>query len=128
MKFLPIGCRFLLAIALTAFGLDKFLHFMPQPEPPPEGAEFLGALFGAGYIFPTIGVVFLVTALCLVSGRVILGLMLLSPIVVNILLYHVTYDMAGIGPGAVIAALGLVLFWFYRADLAELLGHSQAKS
>ena len=120
MKMVRLACRVLLALALTAFGLDKFLHFMPQPEPPPEGGAFLGALVETGYIFPTIGVVFLVSAACLLLGRVALALLLLAPILVNILLYHYRYDMPGIVAGAVIAGLMLVLFALHASDFAPL--------
>ena len=51
--------RFLLALVLAVFGADKFLHFMPQPDAPPEGGAFLGSLVDAGYVFPVIGLVLL---------------------------------------------------------------------
>jgi putative oxidoreductase len=118
--------RFLLALALAVFGADKFLHFMPQPDAPPEGGAFLGALFDAGYVFPAIGLAFLTTSACLLAGRVALGVIILTPITLNILLYHFRYDMAGIGPGAVIAALQVALIWMHRSELAALLARGRA--
>ena len=41
MKNARTVIRFLLAIALAVFGADKFLHFMPRPDAPPEGGAFL---------------------------------------------------------------------------------------
>ena len=41
MKNARTVIRFLLALALAVFGADKFLHFMPQPDAPPEGGAFL---------------------------------------------------------------------------------------
>ena len=120
MKNARTVIRFLLALTLAVFGADKFLHFMPQPDAPPEGGAFLGALADAGYVFPAIGLAFLATAACLLAGRVALGVIILTPITLNILLYHFRYDMAGIGAGAVITAMQLALVWMYRRDFTTL--------
>ena len=112
--------RILLAIALAVFGVDKFAHFMPQPDAPPEGGEFLGALANAGYVFPAIGLTFLATAACLLLGRVALGLIILTPITLNILLYHFRFDMAGVGAGAVLTAMQLALIWMHRNEFTAL--------
>ncbi len=121
MHKLRLVCRVLLALALTVFGADKFLHFLEMPEPPPEGGAFLVALTEAGYVFPTIGLVFLVSALCLITGRVALGLLLLAPVLVNILEYHLRFDPAGIGGGAVLTALWVVLAVTHVGDFGPLL-------
>ena len=124
---LEMVARYLLALALLVFGADKFLHFMPHPEPPEAGGQYLGALFGAGFIFPTIGVVFIVAALCLLTKRVVLALLLVSPVILNILLYHATYDVPGIGAGAVLAVLALALFCFHARGVAMLFQPNEMK-
>lgn len=121
MKKFLTAIRLVLAIALAVFGADKFLHFMPQPEAPAQGQAFLAALVDTGYIFPIIGGTFLVCALLLVMGHVSLAMVLLTPITLNILLYHVRYDLPGIGPGAVIAGMQLLLFWCYRGQLITMI-------
>ena len=113
--------RHLLAAALTVFGANKFLHFMPQPDPPPDGGAFLGALAEAGYIFPTVGITFLLAALCLFTKRTAFGLVILFPIVVSIILYHLRYDVPGIGGGAVLLVLQGILIWMHRGALMALL-------
>ena len=112
--------RTLLALALVVFGADKFFHYMPMPEAPEEGGQYLGALMGTGYIFPIIGGIFLTAALCLVSKRVLLGLMLVSPILVNIIAYHVRYDLPGIIGGAVLSGLVVLLFMLHAGNLGLL--------
>jgi putative oxidoreductase len=101
--------RILLAIMLLVFGANKFFHFMEMPAPPEAGGKFLGMLMDAGYVFPTIGVVFIVAGLLLLIGRNALAVFLVAPIAVNILGYHIQYDMAGIGAGVVLSALLLIV-------------------
>ena len=121
MQKTELVVRFLLVLMLLVFGLNKFLHFMPQPEAPEEGGKFLGALFGAGYVFPTIGIVFLASALLLVAKRVVLALLLLAPIAVNIIGYHMAYDIAGIGGGALLTVLMGILTVLHIRSLGLLL-------
>ena len=116
------GARILLAIMLAVFGADKFFHYLPMPDPPEAGGAFLGALTETGYIFPTIGVVFLLSALLLMTRRVVLALLLVAPIAVNILLYHVEYDMAGIGAGALLSVLLVMLAFLHGRDVGKLFG------
>ena len=48
--------RLLLGLVFFVFGLDGFLHFVPQPTTlPPEGAMSLAiAMMKSGYMFPLI--------------------------------------------------------------------------
>jgi len=115
------GSRLLLALMVAVFGANKFLHFMEMPPPPEEGMKFLTALTASGYIFPIIGVVFLLSALLLLMKKVVLPLLLLAPIAVNILAYHLTYDPAGIGAGVVLVVLMLLVAWCHRAKLKSAL-------
>jgi hypothetical protein len=40
--------RTLLGLVFVVFGLNFYLHFLPQPPPPsPEAGAYAGALFGA---------------------------------------------------------------------------------
>jgi len=118
---LEISSRLLLALMITVFGANKFFHFMPTPDAPEDGAEFLGALFFSGYIFNSIGVVFLLSALLLITGRVVLALFLLAPVAFNIIGYHVAFDPAGIGAGAILVVLMLIVSWCHRGALKAVL-------
>ena len=63
--------RYVLGLAMLVFGANKFLHFMPNPELPAEAGAFLGALDGSGYIFPILGVAYLIAGLCLVLNKAV---------------------------------------------------------
>ena len=118
--------RYLLIAMLAGFGANNFLHFTAMPEPPPEGGKFLGALGEAGYIFPTIGAVFLVATLLLALDRVALALLLVAPIAVNILGYHFKYDLPGTGAGGLLAALVVILALLHPKDIVALFRSSEA--
>ena len=126
---LEIAMRYLLALILGIFGLDKFLHFMPKPEAESMSAgasEYLGALGASGFIFPVIGVVFILAAVLLAANRAVgFALVIVSPIVVNILLYHIVFDPATIGPGALVAVLVLLLAWMRINTFTPLFGRGE---
>jgi hypothetical protein len=42
--------RILLGVTFVVFGLNGFLHFLPQPAMPPAAGAFFGALAATGYI------------------------------------------------------------------------------
>lgn len=98
--------RILFGLILIAFGANKFLGFMPMPELSGDAAKFMGALAETGYIFPAVGAVELGVGLLLVLNIFTpLALIILVPISVNIVLFHLFLDMGGIIPAAVIAGL-----------------------
>ena len=105
--------RIILGLALLVFGLNKFLWFLPQPESLPEGAaNFMGALTGTGYMIKLIGTVEVVSGLLLLINKwVPFALVLLAPVVVNIIFYHLKFDPATIGPGALIAIIEIILIY-----------------
>jgi hypothetical protein len=119
------GARVLLGLVFFAFGLDGFLHFVPQPDPstmPPGSVALAGALMASGYMFPLIkGTEVVVGALLLANRFVPLALVLLAPVMVNIVLFHAFLAPAGIGLTIVLVALQLFLAWTHRSAYRPLL-------
>ena len=121
MRLAVTIARVLTGLMLFVFGLNGFLGFIPQPPPPTAGGEFLGAL-GAGHVLPVVKTFEVVIGALLLAGRFVpLALVMLVPIVVGILLYHLTFDVPGGAGGYVLAALTAFLLWAYRAHLVPLL-------
>jgi hypothetical protein len=126
--------RVLFGLVFFVFGLDGFLHFVPQPTtPPPEGALAFGmALLQSGYMFPLIKGTELVGGALLLGNRFVpLALVLLAPIVVNIVAFHVFLAPSGMLLSLVLLAFEIGLAWAYRAAYRPLLvpyrlGHTQA--
>ena len=121
----PGAARVLLGLVFFVFGLDGFLHFVPQPDPstiPPGALAFGGALMGTGYMFPLIkGTETLVGALLLANRFVPLALVLLAPVVVNIVLFHAFLAPAGMAIPIVVVLLQVFLAWTHRRAYRPLL-------
>jgi len=115
MNRLVTVARILLGLIFTIFGLDYFLHFMPELPVSEAGGKFLEAVFATGYLFPVIKVIEIGAGLLLLSGYLTpLALALLSPIVTNIALYHLFLDPNGAVLGAAVGILEAALLWAHR--------------
>ncbi len=121
MKILTIIARSLLGLIFVVFGLNAFLHFIPMPPPQGLAGDFMKALFASHYFYVVAPLQIAGGALCLLGRFVPLGLTLLGPVIVNILLFHVFLDPAGLPLAVVVGALALFLVWTYRRAFAGLL-------
>jgi hypothetical protein len=117
----------LLGLLFLVFGLNFFLKFIPMPPGPPEGsppALFMAALYPTGYlafvkVFEILGGV-----LVAIPKTRNFGLLVLGPVIVNILAFHVFLTKgAGLADPIVIliCALTAFLLWFARRSFAALL-------
>jgi uncharacterized membrane protein YphA (DoxX/SURF4 family) len=119
-----IVLRVLLGLGFVVFGANKFLDFMPAPEPPTGAAgEFLGGLAASGYMFKLIGATEVVGGLLVLSGGFTpLGLVVLAPVSVNIFLFHLMLqpELSDAAPGYAMFGLNLVLGLMYLPNYAGL--------
>jgi putative oxidoreductase len=69
MNKLPTIARLGLGLAFLVFGLNGFLQFLPQPPMSGAPADFLGALFVTGYMFPLIKGTEVLAGALLLSNR-----------------------------------------------------------
>ncbi len=104
--------RVFLGLGLIIFGLNKFFGFMPMPELPEDASSFMSSLQATGYVLPIVGFLEIVIGLMLlVNKAVAFALLLLAPISVNILLFHLFLDLPGIGGALVIAVINVILIY-----------------
>ena len=123
-RYLPIIARVLMGVCFLVFGLNGFLHFIPEPKNAmPEGAAaFAGALLKAGYMLPMVmGTQLLVGVLLLLNRFVPLALALLAPVIVNIVAFHIFLAPSGLGLALVVLALELYMAWAYRSSYRSML-------
>ncbi len=113
MKIAVLIARVLLGLVFLVFGLNLFFHFIPEP-PNPGDAGTLGMLMFKHGWFLFYGVLYVVAGLLLLVGRYVpVALVLLGPILVNILLFHLTLAPQGIVPGLVCTLVEIFLIYAY---------------
>lgn len=106
--------RRILGGILVLFGLNILLPqpFIPLPVPPEKAANFLASLVATGYILKTVALLeILIGVLLLFKKWVAFALLLLAPISINIVLFHVFLDASGIGGALVVAILNGILIY-----------------
>jgi len=128
-RYAAMIARILLGLGFTIFGLNGFLHFIPEPKTamPENVAALMGGMMKSGYMFPLIfSTQLLAGVLLLFNVFVPLALVLLMPVLVNIIAFHIFLQPAGIVPGVVFMVLELYLAWVYRkAYLPMLVARAQ---
>ena len=121
MRIAALIARLLLGLIFVVFGLNAFLQFIPM-GPPPTGlaGQFIGALFVSHYLWVVAVLQIVGGALLLVNRYVALGLVLLGPVIVNILLYHLLLNPVGMGMAVLVTALWFIVFYAHRAAFAGI--------
>ncbi len=116
MKITVTIAQYLMGLMFTVFGLNGFLHFLPQTPPAsPLALQYVTVLSASNYFVAVFAVQLAAGLLLLANRYVALALALLAPVLVNILLFHVLMDPASIGPGILATILWVVVFTRERA-------------
>ena len=122
MDKLALVARVLLGLIFVVFGLNGFFNFLPPPEVNDAGGSFIGALVGTGYLMPLVKATEVVAGLMILTGKYLpLGLTILAPVTINILLFHVFLDTAGLPMAIAIIVFQLFLAWYYRDSFTGVL-------
>jgi putative oxidoreductase len=118
MKIAALIARVLLGLLFLFFGLNGFLNFLHAPLPPGQAGQYFGALYHTFYL-NFIFLVQVIGGVLLLSGQFIpLALLLLGPVIVNILLFHISMQPAGLPPALVAAVLWFIVFFGVRKAFA----------
>ena len=106
--------RLILGLILLLFGINKFFNFIPMFEMPPAAANFLESLAATGYAFYVVATLeIIIGSLLLLKKWVPFALVLLAPLSVNILLFHIFLDISDIAVAIVIFGLNVLLMYKY---------------
>ena len=121
MRIAVVIARTLMALVFIIFGLNGLHPFMPNPPPTPAAGQFFGALFATGYMPKLIfGTQVIGGVLLLLGVAVPFALVILAPIIVNIVAFHLYLAPALLPMALVVAVFELFLAWYYRAAFAPL--------
>jgi putative oxidoreductase len=115
MKIVTLIARLLLGLIFLVFGLNGFLNFMGMgPMPSGLAGQFIGALALSHYFWVVAALQIVGGVLLLVNRFVPLALVLLGPVIVNILLYHLLLNPTGAPLAIVVAILWGIVFYSHR--------------
>ena len=121
MKIVTLIARILLGLIFVVFGLNGFLNFLSMgPMPTGLAGQFIGALFVSHYYWVIAALQVVGGVLLLVNRFVPLALVLLGPIIVNILCYHVFLNHAGAPLAIVVTVLWFIVFYANRQHFAGI--------
>jgi hypothetical protein len=109
-KFLEV----ILGLVLIVFGANGFLQFMTPPQFNSAASDFLGALFATGYIFPLMSIIWIIAGILLLIHKArAFAVILIFPISINLMLFHLALDSAQIVIPLVVFLINVYLIWAY---------------
>ncbi|HMP74062.1 MAG TPA: hypothetical protein PKE55_12435 [Kiritimatiellia bacterium] len=126
MKKAQLIAAGLLGAVFIVFGLNFFLQFIPIPQPEPDTppANFMGAMYVTGFLTFVKVLEVLGGVLVVIPKTRVLGLLILTPIVVNIVAFH-AFITSGYGlfdpPVILITVTSTFLIWSHHKGVAALL-------
>jgi uncharacterized membrane protein YphA (DoxX/SURF4 family) len=129
MKIIIAIPRILLGLAFAVLPLLAIIHqgahsaASPPPTPPSGPGAFIGALKQTGYMMPLVWGTEIVSGIMILVGLFVpFALVLLSPVLVNIFLFHVFLAPGpkGLLTAIILCILAIVVAWQYRRAFAAL--------
>ena len=121
MKYIVTMSRIPLGLIFVIFGLNGFLHFIPTPQFPGLPAQFLGAIF-ASHFYIVVFLTQIVGGLLMLANRCVpFGVLLLGPVLVNILSFHIFMSSTNLPIALVATALWCIMFYQVRSAFSGVL-------
>jgi len=123
-KIALVTARTLFGALFVFSGASGLFHLMPAADVgmPAAAKALSSAMVQSGYLMSLVYATQLGAGLLLVSGFFVpLALVVIAPVVVNIVAFHLFLAPAGMGIAVVTVALELILAWNYRSAFAPLL-------
>jgi putative oxidoreductase len=115
MKIVTLIARLLLGLTFVVLGLNGFLNFLNMgPLPSGFAGQFIIALAASHYLWVIAGLQVAGGVLLLINRFVPLALVLLGPVIVNILLYHVFLNRSGAQLAILVTILWFIVFYSHR--------------
>ena len=95
-KKVLFGVSLLFGLMMINSGLNKFFNYMPMPEMTEAAGQLMYAFMQAKWLFPLIAIVEIVAGVLFISANFrALGAIMIFPVIVGIVLFHLVLDPAG---------------------------------
>lgn len=122
-KYFSITLRTLMGALFVFSGLNGFFQFVPPPEGGmSQGAMDLSiALMNSGFLMQMVFAVQLIGGLLLLTGFFVpMGLILLAPIILVILAFHIFLAPEGNAMAIILCLISIYLAWLNKKSFAPL--------
>ncbi len=116
MKIAVLITRILMGLMFAFASIVVLFKLMPQPEQTGQIKIFMDGMTASVYLMTTVKIIELISAIAFLSGRFVpLATVVIFPIIVNILLFHVFLEPSGL-PIAILLMLGNLFIAYYYRD------------
>ena len=123
MKIAVLIARILLGFIFLVFGLNGFFHFIPMPLPAGDPGTLFTLMFKYGWV-TFISALYVIAGVLLLIGRYIgVALTILGPIIVVILLFHITMQPQGLPMALFVALLEIFLIYAHWHHFDAVVKH-----
>jgi putative oxidoreductase len=121
MKF-EIYLKYLLGLFLIMVGINKFIPFMPPISLSKDASVFMKSILETGYLMAVVGIVEGLCGLMLLrKSTTPLALVLLAPISVNIVFFHLFLDFSTIWMALFVTVSNVFLLYRNRDFYSPIL-------
>lgn len=108
-KKILFGASLLFGLMFINSGLNKLFHYMPMPKDIPEGLmKLFRAFMEIGWLFPLIAFAEIVGGILFITNKFrALGAIIIFPVMIGIVLTHITKAPSGIPMALVLFAINI---------------------
>lgn len=120
MKYFNHIISALFSLPFLIFGANYFFGFIPMPPSSGNAAAFMGVLFTTKYLLVVKILELLLGTMIILNFKRALALILITPIVVNIVLFELLVVQQP-GIGVVLLVINLLLLYRYKGNYVQIL-------
>lgn len=122
MKIAAIIVRVLMGLMFAFSSIVVLFNLVPQPELTGDIKTFMDGLEVSGYMMTTVKIIEMVCAVAFISGMFVpLANVVIFPINVNILLFHIFLAPEGLLVSILLMLANLFLAYYYRDKYKHML-------
>lgn len=115
----------LIFLILGAIGFHTFIPYINLDRFIPELHPFMQILTDSGYFYVVKAIEVIAGLMIIIKFRIPLALTLITPVIVNIVLYHIFIDQRNWQLSPVVGVINIYLIWKYWGNFHPLIKKPQ---